>query len=243
MGAKSPDAHDRPRDRRGEGRDRADARAGAERRMIPSRRLPPALLSSPSGAGKTTLTRMLLERCPELRFSVSHTTRAPRANEVDGRDYHFVDRAALPASWCAAGRFSSGPRSTGTSTARRSPRSSAPRPSPAARASSSTSTTRAPGRSSRRSTDVVAVFILPPSMQELERRLRGRASETEEAVQTRFAVARARNRALRPLRLPGRQRRPGPRIRRASLNRRRRRRPTSPAVPLAEALLRTGKLG
>jgi len=51
------------------------------------------ILSSPSGAGKTTLTRMLLEQCPELRFSVSHTTRAPRNGEVDGRDYHFVDRA------------------------------------------------------------------------------------------------------------------------------------------------------
>lgn len=50
------------------------------------------ILSSPSGAGKTTLTRMLLERCPELRFSVSHTTRAPRANEVAGQDYHFVQR-------------------------------------------------------------------------------------------------------------------------------------------------------
>src|ERR1700677_4520985 len=50
------------------------------------------ILSSPSGAGKTTLTRMLQERYPDLRFSVSHTTRAPRANEVDGRDYHFVDR-------------------------------------------------------------------------------------------------------------------------------------------------------
>jgi guanylate kinase len=51
------------------------------------------ILSSPSGAGKTTLTRLLLDRCPDLRFSVSHTTRPPRANEVDGRDYHFVDRA------------------------------------------------------------------------------------------------------------------------------------------------------
>src|ERR1700733_12531781 len=51
------------------------------------------ILSSPSGAGKTTLTRKLLTDFPELRFSVSHTTRAPRSNEVDGRDYHFVDRA------------------------------------------------------------------------------------------------------------------------------------------------------
>ncbi len=50
------------------------------------------ILSSPSGAGKTTLTRMLLDTFPELCFSVSHTTRSPRKNELDGRDYHFVDR-------------------------------------------------------------------------------------------------------------------------------------------------------
>jgi len=55
------------------------------------------ILSSPSGAGKTTLTRRLLESFPELRFSVSHTTRAPRTNEVDGRDYHFVARAKFEA--------------------------------------------------------------------------------------------------------------------------------------------------
>jgi guanylate kinase len=54
------------------------------------------ILSSPSGAGKTTLkTRILTESHPELRFSVSHTTRKPRTNEVDGREYHFVDRAAF----------------------------------------------------------------------------------------------------------------------------------------------------
>ena len=57
-----------------------------------ARQLPSLHSSSPSGAGKTTLTRMLLERCPELSFSVSHTTRTPRADELDGRDYHFVDR-------------------------------------------------------------------------------------------------------------------------------------------------------
>ena len=49
------------------------------------------IISSPSGAGKTTLTHRLLQEFPDLRFSVSHTTRAPRANEVGGQDYHFVD--------------------------------------------------------------------------------------------------------------------------------------------------------
>src|SRR5271156_5012312 len=48
------------------------------------------ILSSPSGAGKTTLTRRLLAAFPDLRFSVSHTTQA--TSETDGKDYHFVDR-------------------------------------------------------------------------------------------------------------------------------------------------------
>lgn len=50
------------------------------------------IVSSPSGAGKTTLARRLLGEFPEMKFSVSYTTRAPRKNEVDGRDYFFVDQ-------------------------------------------------------------------------------------------------------------------------------------------------------
>jgi guanylate kinase len=50
------------------------------------------ILSSPSGAGKTTLTRKLEQTFPELVFSVSHTTRRPRSGEVEGRDYHFTER-------------------------------------------------------------------------------------------------------------------------------------------------------
>src|SRR5690606_20368805 len=52
----------------------------------------PLIISSPSGAGKTTLTTRLREAIPELRFSVSHTTRSPRGNEVDGKEYHFTSR-------------------------------------------------------------------------------------------------------------------------------------------------------
>ena len=54
------------------------------------------ILSSPSGAGKTTLTRRLLDdKTISFRFSVSHTTRKPRANEVNGQDYHFTDEATF----------------------------------------------------------------------------------------------------------------------------------------------------
>ncbi len=51
------------------------------------------VIAAPSGAGKTSLVKALMAREPRLRFSVSYTTRAPRPNEVDGRDYHFVTQA------------------------------------------------------------------------------------------------------------------------------------------------------
>jgi len=53
----------------------------------------PLVLSAPSGAGKTTIARLLLERRSDVGYSVSCTTRAPRAGEVDGVDYHFLDAA------------------------------------------------------------------------------------------------------------------------------------------------------
>jgi guanylate kinase len=147
------------------------------------------ILSSPSGAGKTTLTRMLMERCPDLRFSVSHTTRKPRANEVDGRDYHFVDREAF-LELIDRGAFLEWAEVHGnlygTSTAEID------------RARADVSCTgmifdidyQGARQIRAKVADVTSAFILPPSMVELERRLRGRASETEDAVQRRFAVAK-----------------------------------------------------
>ncbi len=146
------------------------------------------ILSSPSGAGKTTLTRKLLESFPELRFSVSHTTRAPRANEVDARDYHFTDRRGFEAM-VEAGAFLEWAEVHGN-----------------LYGTSLAEVDRAKADGCRgmifdidyqgarqiraKLPTVTGVFILPPSMQELERRLRGRASETEEVVQRRFAVAK-----------------------------------------------------
>jgi guanylate kinase len=146
------------------------------------------ILSSPSGAGKTTLTRMLLERCPELQFSVSHTTRAPRTNEVDGRDYHFVERARFVEladgdaflEWAEVhGNL------YGTSKAE------IQRARALAGCTGMIFDIDYQGARQIRSKvdDVVSVFILPPSMAELERRLRGRASETEETLRRRYAIA------------------------------------------------------
>lgn len=147
------------------------------------------VLSSPSGAGKTTLTRKLLADCTTLRFSVSHTTRSPRANEIDGRDYHFVDRARFQ-ELVARGAFLEWAEVHGnlygTSVAE------------IERAQATAGCTglifdidyQGARQIKAKVEDVTTVFVLPPSMLELERRLRGRASETEEAVQRRFAAAR-----------------------------------------------------
>jgi guanylate kinase len=62
------------------------------------------IVCAPSGAGKTTLVDALLEREPEIRLSISYTTRAPRQGERDGVDYHFTDRATFE-SMIAAGEF------------------------------------------------------------------------------------------------------------------------------------------
>ncbi len=147
------------------------------------------ILSSPSGAGKTTLTRMLLERFPDLRFSVSHTTRSPRANEVDGRDYHFVDRAAFEAK-VKKGEFLEWAEVHdnlyGTSLAEIERAQSTPG------CSGMIFDVDYQGARQMRAKrdDIIGVFVLPPSMGELEKRLRGRASETEEVVRRRFAVAK-----------------------------------------------------
>jgi guanylate kinase len=147
------------------------------------------ILSSPSGAGKTTLTRLLLDRCPDLRFSVSHTTRTPRSNEVDGHDYHFVDRPHF-LDLVSKGAFLEWAEVHdnlyGTSVAEIE----------RARASSECTGMvfdidyQGARQIKSKVLEVVSVFVIPPSMSELERRLRGRASETEDAVQRRFAVAK-----------------------------------------------------
>jgi guanylate kinase len=150
------------------------------------------ILSSPSGAGKTTLTRKLQQEFDDLRFSVSHTTRRPRPAEVDGRDYHFVDRAAFEAlardgafvEWAEVHGNLYGTSLAEIEQARA-----------AAKGDSCGGMIfdidyQGARQIRAKVPEVVGIFILPPSMAELERRLRGRASETEEVVQRRFRVAK-----------------------------------------------------
>jgi guanylate kinase len=147
------------------------------------------ILSSPSGAGKTTLTRMLMERCPDLSFSVSHTTRRPRANEVDGRDYHFVDRETF-LELVARDAFLEWAEVHGNLYGTSMAEVERARADLACTGMIFDIDYQGARQIRSKIADIVAAFILPPSMAELERRLRGRASETEEAVQRRFAVAK-----------------------------------------------------
>jgi guanylate kinase len=145
------------------------------------------VLSSPSGAGKTTLTRMLIAESPELRMSVSVTTRQMRPGEVDGKDYYFVDQKQFDAMVERdellefAKVFDN---SYGT------PRA----PVEAALAAGHNvlfdidwqGTQQLRGRAPK---DVVSVFILPPSVQALEQRLHTRAQDSDEVIRGRMKKA------------------------------------------------------
>lgn len=143
------------------------------------------IVSSPSGAGKTTLTTRLLERVSGARFSVSHTTRKPRGNEQDGREYHFVEQAEFERLIAEDG-FLEWAEVHGNlyGTSRQELQRSR-----GARGIIFDIDHQGARQIKSTSPDAVAVFILPPSMHVLEQRLRGRRSEDEATVQRRFRVA------------------------------------------------------
>jgi guanylate kinase len=145
------------------------------------------VLSSPSGAGKTTLSRRLLEVDPSVALSISVTTRTKRFGEIDGRDYHFIDKPRFNQmvkngdllEWAEVfGNLYGTPRNPvetaltagrdilfdidwqGTQQLREKVRG-----------------------------DMASIFVLPPSIAELERRLRQRAQDDEPVIKTRMAKA------------------------------------------------------
>lgn len=145
------------------------------------------VLSSPSGAGKTTLSRLLMERMSGLKMSVSATTRPMRPGEVNGKDYLFVDKSRFEAmvkgdellEWATVFDNSYG-----------TPRA----PVEAALSSGQdvlfdidwqgTQQLREKARA-----DVVSVFILPPSAGDLEKRLHSRAQDSDEVIRKRMSRA------------------------------------------------------
>ncbi len=147
------------------------------------------IMSSPSGAGKTTISRMLLEADPAIRLSVSATTRPMRPGEVDGKDYHFVDQPTFDRmveeeaflEWAHVFGHSYGTPKAQVKAGLRE------------------------GQDflfdidwqgtqqlyQKLETDVVRVFLLPPSIDELRRRLTGRGTDSAEVIAARMERAQA----------------------------------------------------
>lgn len=145
------------------------------------------ILSSPSGAGKTTLSRLLLEHMPQLQMSVSVTTRPRRPSEISGRDYHFIDREEFDRYVAnddllehaeVYGNFYGTPKT---------PVMKALGQGMDVLFDIDWQGTQQMMRKAR--PDLVTIFILPPSMAELERRLRTRAQDSAEVVAKRMAKA------------------------------------------------------
>jgi guanylate kinase len=144
------------------------------------------VLSAPSGAGKTTLVKALMARDPDLCFSVSFTTRKPRPGEVAERDYFFVDEARF-GEMAAAGEFLEHARVFGNlyGTSR-----------------TQISAVLARGQNvlleidwqgarqiRKNAPHCCSIFIMPPSVSELEHRLRSRATDSEEVIRQRLSQA------------------------------------------------------
>jgi guanylate kinase len=145
------------------------------------------IVAAPSGAGKTSLVRALLEREPGISLSVSYTSRMPRANEVDGQHYHFVSREVFE-RMAETGAFFEYANVHGDykGTAR-----SAVEPLLAAGRDVLLEIDWQGARQVRaQRADSLSIFILPPSRAELERRLRTRASDSAEQIARRIADSR-----------------------------------------------------
>lgn len=156
-------------------------------RSVPQQRGILVIISSPSGAGKTTLARRLLAEFPDVQFSVSYTTRPPRSNEVEGVDYHFVDDVHFE-RMVHDGAFAEHATVHGNKYGT---------------AHAAVETAIAGGRdvvfdvdwqggralSAKWPDDSLKVFILPPDLDTLEQRLRRRATDHESVIQRRLRKA------------------------------------------------------
>jgi len=147
------------------------------------------IVSSPSGAGKTTLCNRLRSEFPRLRFSVSHTTRKPRPNEQDGREYHFIDAKTFE-SMVERGEFAEWARVHGHYYGTSLGEIAAARRDPAVDGIIFDIDFQGARQIRASFTDAVTVFILPPGLDELERRLRGRGTEDEATTVRRLANAK-----------------------------------------------------
>jgi guanylate kinase len=144
------------------------------------------VVSAPSGAGKTSLVRALMEREPRIRFSVSYTTRKPRPNEIPGRDYHFVTSERF-ADMVARDEFLEHAQvfdncyGTGVRAVEES------------LANGEQLLLEIDWQGARqvraRLPEARSIFILPPNRQALEQRLKGRSTDSDDVIQRRLQDA------------------------------------------------------
>lgn len=144
------------------------------------------VVAAPSGAGKTSLVRALIERHPEVGVTVSHTTRAPRAHEVDGVNYHFVTPTLFSAMH-EAGDF----LESATVFGNRYGTSHAEVERMLATGHHIVLEIDWQGAAQVRELrpDATSIFILPPSREVLSTRLKGRGEDSQEAIDIRSAAA------------------------------------------------------
>jgi guanylate kinase len=145
------------------------------------------IVAAPSGAGKSTLVNALLEREPGISLSISHTTRPPRPGEQYGRHYYFVERAAFERE-VAEGIFLEHAEVHGNfyGTSRRTVQDLLSQ----GRDVLLEIDWQGAAQIRKAKPDCVSVFILPPSRAELERRLRGRGSDSAEVIERRLRNSR-----------------------------------------------------
>ena len=145
------------------------------------------ILSSPSGAGKSTISRALIERDKNLTMSVSATTRQPRPGEIEGQDYYFVQKKVFE-TMVAKGQMLEHARVFDHfyGSPRRPVESSLSQGQDVIFDVDWQGTQQL---SENAAQDMVRIFILPPSMEELERRLHSRAQDSSEVVKKRMAEA------------------------------------------------------
>lgn len=144
------------------------------------------VISAPSGAGKSSICRRLLAACPEIEFSVSYTSRTPRPNEINGKDYHFISREDFRRR-IDQGEFVEWVENYGQYYG-----TSGQAMQEALQRKKDILLDIEPGGARAIKTkfpDAVFVFVLPPSLNELLNRLKKRGHESKEAIQTRFAQA------------------------------------------------------
>jgi guanylate kinase len=144
------------------------------------------VLSSPSGAGKTTLSRMLLKSDPSVELSVSVTTRPRRANEKNGRDYRFIQKPQFE-RMLQKGELLESAEVFGNLYG--TPRAPVERALAAGRDVLFDIDWQGTQQLEKAGRDLVTIFVLPPSAVDLERRLRTRAQDSDDVIGSRMAKA------------------------------------------------------